>query len=186
MRRCGSSRSQVSFQWENPDFLFENPDFLFRNPDLLFRNLDFPLQNVDFITKTEEGADLGLNARSIMAKFLRRRAEPTADARTGRLHATVSAPVLGAVPSARPEALWTDEDEHELAWVEGLAEQANGACFSLILCCFLSFHAVFLSFYAVFLSFHAVFLSFDAVFLSFHAVFLSFCAVFYHFMLFLC
>ena len=38
-------KSEVSFQWKNPDFIFKNPDFLFRNPGFL-------LKNVDFIAKT--------------------------------------------------------------------------------------------------------------------------------------
>ena len=41
-------KSEVSFQWKNPDFIFKNPDFLFRNPD-------FRLKNVEFIIKPAPG-----------------------------------------------------------------------------------------------------------------------------------
>ena len=71
------------------------------------------------IAQSEEGAALGITDRAVMAKFLRRRAEPTPDARTGGLYATESE--IGA------EALWDDDDERELAWVQGLAEQASEA-----------------------------------------------------------
>ena len=57
------------------------------------------------IAQSEEGAALGITARAVMAKFLRRRAEPTPDARTGGLYATESE--MGA------EALWDDDDERE-------------------------------------------------------------------------
>ena len=33
--------TQVSFQWNNPDFLFRNPDLLIRNPDFLLKNVEF-------------------------------------------------------------------------------------------------------------------------------------------------
>ena len=43
--------AEVSFQWNNPDFLIRNPDFPLRNPDFL-------LNNVDFLIKTDRPSDL--------------------------------------------------------------------------------------------------------------------------------
>ena len=37
-------RTQVSFQWKNPDFLSKNPDFLFRNPGFLLKNVELLIQ----------------------------------------------------------------------------------------------------------------------------------------------
>ncbi len=69
------------------------------------------------VAQSEEGEELGITGRSVMATFLRRRAEPAPDPRTGGLHTT-------AIPES---PLWNDQDENELAWVEGLAEQATAA-----------------------------------------------------------
>ena len=64
------------------------------------------------IAQSEEGAALGITDRAVMAKFLRRRAEPTPDARTGGLYATESE--MGA------EALW-DPLKLTLKWSVGIA-----------------------------------------------------------------
>ena len=69
------------------------------------------------VAQSPEGEALGITGRAVMAKFLRRRAEPAPDPRTGGIHAT-------EIPES---ALWSDADENELAWVEGLAEQATAA-----------------------------------------------------------
>jgi hypothetical protein len=79
------------------------------------------------VAQSEEGEELGITGRSVMAKFLRRRAEPNPDARTGGVHATNVPGAAGIPENAHPEALWTDEDETELAWVEERAEQATAA-----------------------------------------------------------
>ena len=45
-REIDALLAQVSFQWNDPDFLLKNPDFLLRNPDLLLKNVDFTIKTV--------------------------------------------------------------------------------------------------------------------------------------------